>query len=148
MNHHWARGYSNPSPLFSLAPKNSESLHFLAEVLVLVPVQAIVPQHPHKLVGLLHRRVIVDPSEREAFKLEFIIKQTKFLLFTLLLWLISEFVEHYLGMVIQFGFALSKYLIAEPFHVRGVVTCAFHSSRVCVNLGHGSLGSSPTRHRD
>ena len=148
MNHHSVREYSNVLPLFSLAPKHSESLHLFTEVLVLIPVQPVVPQHPHQLVGLLHRGVIVDPSERGAFELEFIIKQTKFLLFTLLLWLISELVKHYLRMVIQFDFALSEYLVTEPFHVSGVVTCALHCSRVCVNLGQGSLSSSPTRHLD
>ena len=70
------------------------------------------------------------------------------LLFTLLLGLVSELVHHNFGVMFEIYFTLSEYLIAEPLHVGGVVTCALHCSLISVNLGQGSLGSGPSRHCD
>ena len=62
------------------------------------------------------------------------------LLFTLFLGLVSELAKHNSGGMFQFDLTLSEYLITEPLHVGGVVTCALHCSLISVNLGQGSLG--------
>ena len=70
-------------PFFRLPPQFSQPLHFLAEVLVLVPVEAVVPEDSHQLVRLLHSRVVSNP------------------LLTLLFGLVFEFPQHVPGRLSQ-----------------------------------------------
>merc|ERR1711874_305893 len=48
-------------PFFWFPSQLSQSLHFLAEIFVFVPVEAVVPENSHQLIRLLHGRVVGDP---------------------------------------------------------------------------------------
>merc|ERR1719433_992399 len=105
-------------PFFRFASKLSQSLHFLTEILVFVPVEAVVPENSHQLIGLLHGRVVSDPA------------------LTLLFWFILQFPQHLSRRFSQGSSHLPKYLSTEPLHIIGIVTVAFHSSGVAVDLCH------------
>ena len=128
-------------PSFVLPPEVPEPVHLVTEVLVLVPVEPVVPQVPHELISLLMSRVVHNPS------------------LTLLLGFSSKLFGHLNGGVslrstrlkqgtdyyfVKFLILisyLSEYLVAESPHPVSILSLTLHSPGVGEELGQCSFGS-------
>merc|ERR1719317_259639 len=103
-------------PYLDFSSELTESSHFVLEISVLVPEQAIVPKIAHEFCSFLKARIPSDPG------------------FTLLQRLTCKLLDEGSLRIIHGSSHLPEYLIGKPFHLGGILGVAPSSARVSIKL--------------